>query len=148
MRRESSAERAAWTALVEGATVQKPQSQALALGRLKTGERNKTEAAYEQHLEVRKKVGEVLWYGFEAITFKLAHDCRYTPDFAVMLSSGVIECHELKGTTTLQRASGARVKAPFFRDDAKVKLKVAASIFPFVFKVVYFAAGSWVEEEV
>lgn len=33
----------------------------LALGRLKTGVMNKTEAAYAAHLEQRKHAGEVTW---------------------------------------------------------------------------------------
>jgi hypothetical protein len=94
----------------------------LALGRLKSGERNKLEAAYEQHLELRKRAGEVLWYGFESMTFKLAEGCRYTPDFAVMLANREIQLHECKS---------------IWRDDAKAKTKVAAALFPFQFVAVY-----------
>jgi hypothetical protein len=82
---------------------------------------NKTEAAYAMELELRKHAGEVAWYSFEAMTFKLAKDTRYTPDFVVMLADGSIELHEIKG---------------FFEDHAKVKVKVAASMFPFVFRIV------------
>jgi len=32
-----------------------------ALGRLKTGEMNKSEANYAKHLELRKQAGEILW---------------------------------------------------------------------------------------
>ena len=149
MRRESYSSRAAWTAFVErGELVATPANGHKAAGRLKAGERNKTEAAYEQHLELRKQVGEVLWYAFEGITFKLAPDTRYTPDFAVLLASGILECHETKGTTTLVRKSGQRVRAAYFQDDAKVKMKVAAAMFPIVFKVVYKVDGNWMEEEV
>jgi hypothetical protein len=79
---------------------------------------NKTEARYAELLEIRKRVGEIAWYAFEGITLKLGDDCRYTPDFAVMLACGEMEMHETKG---------------FFRDDAKVKIKVAAQMFPFRF---------------
>lgn len=147
MRRESPSQRAAWTAFVEGQSPSSPQERTRALGRLKTGERNKTEAAYEQHLELRRQVGEILWYGFERFTFRLADDTRYTPDFSVLLASGIIECHELKGTTTLTRKSGDKVKAPYFVDDAKMKIKVAADMFPVVFKVVYRVDGNWIEDE-
>ena len=94
----------------------------LALGHLKTGERNKLEASYEQHLELRKQAGEILWYKFEGMTFKLAKDTRYTPDFSVLLENGEMEIHEVKGT---------------FRDDAKVKIKVASELYPFRFVAVY-----------
>lgn len=143
MKRDS--QRAAWTAFVEGG---KPAGGNKAVGRLRAGERNKTEAEYESYLELRKQVGEILWYEFERITFRLADDCRYTPDFIVMLASFSLECHEIKGTTTLTRKSGATVKAPYFEDDAKVKLKVAAQMFPVVFKVVYKVDGNWIEEEI
>lgn len=89
-----------------------------ALGRLKNGERNKTEKAYEDMLETMLYAGEILWYKFEGITLKLADNTRYTPDFFVMNSNGILECHEVKG---------------FWRDDAKVKIKVAAENFPFKF---------------
>ena len=79
-----------------------------ALGRLKTGERNKTEQAYENLLEAMRISGDVLWYKFEGMKLRLADNTFYTPDFAVMLSSGQIEMHEVKG---------------FWQDDARVKIK-------------------------
>lgn len=90
----------------------------LALGRLKSGKRNKTEQAYESMLFLKKVAGDILWYKFEGITLKLADDTRYTPDFIVMRNDGQIEAHEVKG---------------YWRDDAKVKIKVAAELFPFRF---------------
>ncbi|MDC7914001.1 DUF1064 domain-containing protein, partial [Escherichia coli] len=38
------------------------RKQIQALGRLKTGQMNKTESAYCQHLEQRKRAGEIAWY--------------------------------------------------------------------------------------
>jgi hypothetical protein len=92
-----------------------------ALGRLPQGTRNRTEAAYEAHLEVRKQAGEVAWFRFEGLKLRLADSTFYTPDFAVMLTSGALECHEVKG---------------FWTDDARVKVKVAAEMYPFGFVVV------------
>ncbi len=89
---------------------------------------NRTEAKYGQHLELRLRAGQIAWYKFEGITFKLADDTRYTPDFVLMLTDGTIECHEVKG---------------FWRDDAKVKIKVAAEMFPFVFRSVMLKHGGW-----
>ncbi|HNR70389.1 MAG TPA: hypothetical protein PKJ00_03295 [Verrucomicrobiota bacterium] len=71
---------------------------------------NKTEAAFLSHLESQSHE----WLGVQNITLKLADDTRYTPDFAV-LCGGELTFYEVKG---------------FFRDDAKVKLKVAARQFP------------------
>lgn len=92
-----------------------------ALGRLKTGELNKTEQAYASTLEAQKASGEVLWYKFEGMKLRLADNTFYTPDFAVMLSNGQIQCHEVKG---------------FAMDDSMVKIKVAAEIYPFKFVLV------------
>jgi hypothetical protein len=89
-----------------------------AKGRRKPGEMNGTEAKMAAFLEAKKQVGEVLWYAFEQYTFKLANDTRYTPDFAVLLANYELEFWEVKG---------------FWRDDAKVKIKVAASLFPHKF---------------
>jgi hypothetical protein len=99
-----------------------PAQRALrALGRLKTGQMNRTEAEYAKHLEARKQVGEVLWYRFEGMKLRLADNTFYTPDFAVMNSDSELEMHEVKG---------------YWQDDAKVKLKVASDQYPFAFFAV------------
>ncbi len=108
----------------------------LALGRLKQGEMNKTEAAYSLFLEREKSSGRVAWYKFEGVKLRLADNTFYTPDFAVMLSSGELEMHEVKG---------------FWQDDARVKIKVAAAMYPFRFVAVTPKAkkdgGGWKTEE-
>lgn len=107
-----------------------------ALGRLKTGQRNKTEQAYEDHLERRRMVGDILWYRFEGLKLRLADKTFYTPDFAVLAGDGYLECHEVKG---------------FWTDDARVKIKVAAEQYPFRFiafkAVAKNRGGGWVWEE-
>ncbi|MGB3271111.1 MAG: DUF1064 domain-containing protein [Rhodanobacter sp.] len=107
-----------------------------ALGRLKTGQMNKTEAAYAQHLEIRKVAGEILWYRFEGVKLRLADNTFYSPDFVVMLADGTLECHEVKG---------------FWQDDARVKIKVAADQYPMRFVAVKVRAkkngGGWDVEE-
>ena len=92
-----------------------------ALGRLKTGSMNKTEEAYARHLEGLKAAGDVAWYLFEAVKLRLADNCFYSPDFAVMRADGMIEMHEVKG---------------FWADDARVKVKVAAERFPLRFVAI------------
>lgn len=89
-----------------------------ALGRLKTGSKNKTEVAYEIELDHRRCAGEIVWYKFEGLKFRLADNTFYTPDFAVMLTGGQIELHEVKG---------------FWTDDARAKIKIAADMYPFQF---------------
>ena len=100
----------------------------LALGRMKAGRMNETEAAYSRELELRKMAGEVAWYAFERLTFRLADKTRYTPDFAVMLANGELELHEVKG---------------FWTDDARVKIKVAAEQNPMRFVAVRRVKGKW-----
>ena len=92
-----------------------------ALGRLKTGERNKTELAYEDFLRQQLAMGLVSWFRFEGVKLRLADNTFYTPDFAVMRANGQIELHEVKG---------------FWQDDARVKIKVAADSYPFKFIAV------------
>ena len=92
-----------------------------ALGRLKTGERNKTEAAYEAFLEALRMTGGVAWFKFEGVKLRLADNTFYTPDYAVMLSNGQMEMHEVKG---------------FWQDDARAKIKIAAELYPFRFLAV------------
>ena len=109
----------------------------LAHGAVRKRDMNRTEAAYGTLLERRKVLGEVAWFDFEAVTLKLADDTRYTPDFPVLLADGTIEMHEVKG---------------HMRDDAWVKLKLAARLFPFRFilvrRVAKNAGGGWTFQEV
>lgn len=110
--------------------------QFLALGRLKTGEMNKTEAAYDSLLRERQGLGFIVWYKFEPIKLRLADNTFYTADFAVLANDLVLEMHEVKG---------------FWQDDARVKIKVAASLYPFRFIAVTPRAkkngGGWDREE-
>lgn len=111
-----------------------------ALGRLKNGEMNKTEQAYSQHLEGLKACGDVVWWKFEGIKLRLAGNTFLTVDFAIMNKDGLIELIDVKGSKFT------------YMDDAKVKMKVAASIYPFVFKVAFpnpkKEGGGWNVEEV
>ena len=105
-------------------------------GRIKPGERNKTEAAYEALLEAEKAAGRVLWHRFEGLKFRLADGCFYTPDFAVMLADGSLEAHEVKG---------------YWEDTARAKIKVAAEMYPVRFIAVTVRkkkdGGGWNTEE-
>ncbi len=92
-----------------------------ALGRLKTGQMNKTEEAYAKHLQNLQHAGQVAWYKFEGVKLRLADNTFYSPDFAVMLASGEMVMMEVKG---------------FMTDDANVKIKVAADMYPFRFFLV------------
>lgn len=107
-------------------------TQHFALGRLPTGTMNKTEAAYHAHLELLRYAGEVLWFKFEGVKLRLADNTFYTCDFAVLPASGLLEMHEVKG---------------FWQDDARVKIKVSASLYPFKFIAVTKRGSNWEREE-
>ncbi|HGM6611867.1 DUF1064 domain-containing protein [Stenotrophomonas maltophilia] len=112
----------------------------LALGRLKTGEMNKTEAAYAERLRALQAAGEILWHRFEGLKLRLADNTFLTVDFAVMRADGQLEMHDVKGSKAI------------YTDDAKVKMKVAAQMYPFVFVVAYprpkREGGGWLLEDV
>ena len=99
-----------------------------ALGHLKPDERNRTEAAYETHLEYRRLAGEILWHRFHCINLRIAPSTFYRPDFMVMAADGVVEIHEVKG---------------FTEEDSWIKIKTAADIFPFRFLVAKKIKGGW-----
>lgn len=88
---------------------------------LKQHNQNKTEQAYKEYLRLRRIAGEILDYRFEAMRLVLRHavpgkakGMTYTPDFLVIMKDR-FEFHEVKG---------------FWRDDARVKIKAAAEMFP------------------
>lgn len=100
-----------------------------ALGRLKAGRLNKTEAEYAGMLELRKQAGEIAWYAFEPFKIRLADRTFYDVDFGVMLADGRLEVHEVKGG--------------FITDDGRVKLKVAAEHFPAQFFMAQKVKKAW-----
>lgn len=104
-----------------------------AKGRLPTGVMNKSEARYGTKLEMRRRAGDVSWFRFEALKFRLADNTFYTPDFIVMLADGTMEAHEVKG---------------FWQDDARVKIKMAAELFPFRFLAVKIGKDGFAYEQI
>ncbi len=95
---------------------------------------NKTEAAYAQHLQLLQRAGEIEWFAYEAVKLRLAAKTFLTVDYFVMLASGELEAHEVKGG--------------YIEDDAIVKLKVAAALYPFTFRLVRQAGSGWTITEV
>ncbi len=92
------------------------------------GTMNRLEAAYAQHLALRRSAGDLEWFAYEAVKLRLAEKTFLTVDFFLMLPSGELEAHEVKG---------------LMEDDAAVKLKVAASLYPFRFVLVRRVVSSW-----
>lgn len=101
-------------------TITLGQKKLFAKGRLRTGEMNRTEEKYRQHLEAEKQAGKVAEYWFESLKVRIADGaCWYLPDFVVLRPDGALELHEVKGSPAI------------FQEDAKVKVKCTATRFPF-----------------
>lgn len=111
------------------------------------GERNKTEAAYESHLDVLHRAGEIDGFKFEGIKLKLADNTHFTPDFIVYAADGVVELHDTKGTTKKLRAGGFKEAVPWIEEDAKLKLKLAAELFPFRVFAVFKTPDGWQKQQ-
>ena len=75
----------------------------------------------EEYLEIRKMTGESLDWKHEAIRFKLGTGAWYKPDFYEIQLDREMWILETKG---------------YWRDAAKIRIKVAASSHPFRFFVV------------
>lgn len=107
----------------------------LALGRLPAGVMNKTERQHADNLSSMVACREVIWYGFEVVKFMIGERCWYSPDFMVQLSDRTMEIHEVKGG--------------YVRDDAMVKLKAAAHIYPqFRFVMMQKTRHGWERREI
>lgn len=93
---------------------------------------NKTEKHRAIQLEALKRDGQIREWWYEKITLKLADDTRYTPDMAIVENDGTLRFEEIKG---------------FWREDSRVKIKVAASLFPCKFTAMQLVKGEWKTEE-
>lgn len=105
---------------------------------------NKTELRFEQeYLKPWLATEEIEVYEYEAITLKIANGCRYTPDwFAEHCSnsgnrgSKLLRFYEIKARDMIW-------------DDAIVKIKVAARVFPqFEFYLCAYSKTGWTIEKV
>lgn len=102
---------------------------------------NKTEARRADALEILKRAGEIADYRFEDVKLRLADNTFLTPDFLVIRADGGIELEDVKGR------KGDRYYAT---EDARVKIKAAARLFPWFrfFTVWESKDGRWNREEV
>lgn len=101
----------------------------------KNGGMNKTELRYAQHLESLLRAGEIKRWDYEPVKLRLARNTTYTPDFRVVTLDDFITYHEVKG---------------WWRDDARVKIKVAAEqhdCYKFVAITWNSKAKCWDEEK-
>lgn len=111
-----------------------------ALGRKKKGEMNATEAKFANYLRGLEITGEILWWRHEGIKLQLADNTTLNVDFNVMYADGLLVMIDVKGAKAI------------IEEDAKVKMKVAAEQFPFVFRYAFPRqkkdGGGWIFEEI
>lgn len=92
---------------------------------------NKWERRRAQELDLLKKAGKIAnWWGgkMSGITLQLGFDVRYTPDFMIQDVDGCLRLEEVKG---------------FWRDDAKAKTRICASLYPFPLSVMVLTKEGW-----
>lgn len=96
---------------------------------------NKWENEFAARLQSQVNAGYLLWFQFEAMRFRLAGGAYYKPDFVAMLHTGELIAYEVKG---------------FWREAARVRIKVAADRHPIRFvavrKQLVSEGGGWDEE--
>ena len=97
---------------------------------------NKLESDYAAYLEQQKMANWILDYRFESFKLILVHgvpgkrnEMNYTPDFMLIANDNQVQFYEVKG---------------YWREDARLKIKMAAELFPwFSFYGVTRIKGQW-----
>lgn len=87
---------------------------------------NKWEEKFAAQLDQRKRAGELIWWAFEPFRIRLADGAFYRPDFVAVDKDGRTSIYEVKG---------------YFREAAKVRLKVATDKLPYPFYIVRKSKG-------
>ena len=99
---------------------------------------NKGEQRYAAYLDERPDVA-AWWY--EGMSWRIAEDTRYVPDFVVLLDDGTVEWHEVKGATKGSDDFGVT-------ELSWAKIKMAAEHGPFPLVVVWPDRGGWKERRI
>lgn len=87
------------------------------------GEMNGLERRFQAEYVDPLKLAKVLVDAhFEAMTFRLAKKTHYTPDFDLVFASGLLAFVECKAGWSTGKAG--------YTDDARVKIKVVAEMYP------------------
>lgn len=103
-----------------------------AKGRRPLGIMNRLESKFAETLEEQKQNGDIVWWAYEPIRLRLADNTTYTPDFFVMTQDLELIVYETKGR---------------WLDAARIKIKVAADLYPFRFVAAQWKNKQWVYEE-
>lgn len=112
---------------------------------------NSTESQFHLWLKTRQEKGEISDVKFEGITLKLGDDCRYTPDFSYVAEDGVLELVEVKAGQVKAKIVGGKLRTTaktLMTEAGRLRLHVAAEMFPFRFRLATLAGGRWIVEDV
>ena len=93
--------------------------------------RSQLEADRAEFLQARQLAGEIAWWAHEPWRFALGGGAWYKPDFGIMYPDGTLEAEECKG---------------FWREAARLRIKVAASRHVIRFVAITRFEGGWTEE--
>ena len=109
-----------------------------AKGRLPQGEMNKTEARYlREVVKPRLASGELLWAKFDGLKLRIAPRTFLSMDWATLPAADQL-------LTLVDVKAGPHL----VEEDARVKMKVAASLYPFRFFITWPTRSGWVSEEI
>lgn len=96
--------------------------------------RSKLEARYAGYIEALKFAGEIRTIRYEAVRLEIGPNTTILPDFFVERPDRTCELHEVKGR---------------MREDAWIKLKVAASMWPhYRWFLITREKGQWVTKRI
>lgn len=100
----------------------------------KTTDEEKLNKTEKRFLEILRRDVKQVWIGIQCVTLKLAHDCRYTPDFVSIDASGQMIFWEVKGG--------------HIWEDSTIKTKTAARMFRWAkFVRAQLKKDKWTETE-
>lgn len=114
---------------------------------------NDEERKFAQHLSAEVLAGNIARWWFQPWKFLLADKCSYTPDFVILHNDRTLEIADVKAYWKASKkalAKNAKAKGGVHvEDDAKVKAKVAARMWPvFRWTYRYRLDGDWKSEDV
>lgn len=98
---------------------------------------NKTERRYCLHLTRLQSADQIARWWWKPGSLRIAPSLHYQPDMLVQSPDGVLEIHDVKG------AKGERF---WVEEDAWVKLKTVARLYPYRVVVVWEKRGEWRRE--
>lgn len=110
------------------------------------GRMNRTERFRAGELEAMRIAGHIVAWYYESVTLVLADNTRYTPDFVIIERVVVPDVSPPPApyvSIVIDEVKG------FWRDDARVKIKVAARTYPlFRFRALKRRGNGWSIEEI